>query len=134
LSSRTPGRIAPANAGVARDRLGTLCFYLHFAVMIFIVVGWLLPSRIGLFVYLAFLPAVTVQWWFNKNSCLLNNLESFLRSGSWRSTANPEEGAWLGTLAHNTLGVDPTPVQIEVFTYSVMALFWLLGFWHLLWW
>jgi hypothetical protein len=99
--------------------------------MIFIVLGWLIPSRAALFFYLSLLPVIVVQWWFNKNSCLLNNVESFLRSGRWRSTANPEEGAWLGTLARSLLGIQPTPLQVEIFTYAVMALFWLLGFGHL---
>jgi len=131
MSSRSPGGAAPANAGTRRDLLGSVCFYLHFAIMIFIVAGWLVPNRFGLVAYLTFLPAVMVQWWFNRNSCLLNNVESFMRSGSWRSSNNPEEGAWLGTLARNTLGIQPTPLQIDVFTYAIMALFWLLGFWHL---
>ena len=122
---------AEPHSGTRRDLLGSLCFYLHFAIMILIVVGWLVPNRIELVAYLIFLPAVTVQWWFNKNSCLLNNVESFLRSGSWRSSSNPEEGAWLATLARNTLGIEPTPLQTDVFTYAIMALFWSLGFWHL---
>jgi hypothetical protein len=122
---------AEPHSGARRDFLGSLCFTLHFAIMIFIVAGWLMPSRTGLIAYLMFLPGVMVQWRFNKNSCVLNNVESFLRSGSWRSPANAEEGAWLGTLARSTLGIEPTPLQIDIFTYAVMALFWSLGAWHL---
>jgi hypothetical protein len=114
-----------------RDLIGTVCFYLHFVVMIYIVVGWAVPDRSALVFYAIFLPAIAIQWRFNRNSCLLNNLESFLRTGAWRSTANPEEGAWLGTLARNMLGIEPTPLQVEIFTYAMMTLLWSLGLWHL---
>ena len=37
-----------------RDLLGNFCFYLHFAVLIFIVAGWADPDPPGLWFYLAF--------------------------------------------------------------------------------
>jgi hypothetical protein len=121
---------ANARAVPARDALGNFCFYLHFFVMIYIVTGFLLPVRALLGFYLAFLPLVIVQWWFNKNSCVLNNLESLIRTGSWRDASNKEEGAWLLTLARDTLGIDAKPWQMDVFTYGVVATLWLLGAWH----
>jgi len=132
LTSRDENIEAEAKAAQARDALGQAFFYLHFAVMIYIVAGWLVPSTVALWFYAAFLPLVTVQWWFNRNSCVLNNLESFLRTGRWRHAGNAEEGAWLRTLAHNALGLDVTPLQMDVFTYAVMAVLWALGIWHLL--
>jgi hypothetical protein len=117
-----------------RDLLGNFCFYLHFAVMIYIVTGWAVPASAALVVYLAFVPAVALHWQINKNSCVLNNLESFLRRGIWRDPSNREEGAWLLTLARDTLGIPVTPGQMDVFTYSVLAVLWGLGLWHLLGW
>ena len=127
LESGVPGTKA---ASEGRDALGNFCFYLHFAVMIYIVTGFLIPLRAILAFYLVFLPLVTVQWWFNKNSCVLNNLESFIRTGSWRHAGNPEEGAWLLNLARDALGLDAKPWQVDVFTYCVMVTLWLLGAWH----
>ena len=87
--SLTEDKEAPAiatalasHAAEKRDALGHLCFYLHFAVMIYIVTGWLVPLDAALIFYLCFLPAVAVQWQFNKNSCVLNNIESLMRSGN----------------------------------------------------
>jgi hypothetical protein len=125
------GNATAAAAAPGRDALGNFCFYLHFAVMIFIVTGFLVPARPVLGFYLGFLPLVTVQWWFNKNSCVLNNLESFIRTGSWRHETNPEEGAWLRNLARDALGLEVKPWQVEVFTYCVMGTLWFLGAWHL---
>ncbi|HEX3432070.1 MAG TPA: hypothetical protein VHT03_14410 [Rhizomicrobium sp.] len=122
----------PAAGTHRRDALAQGCFLLHFAVMVFIVFGWALPNAVLLLVYLAFLPAVVVQWQFNKNSCLLNNAESLLRTGSWRDPANTEEGAWLLGLVRSALGLELKPRQLDAFVYTVLVLFWGLGLGHLL--
>lgn len=117
-----------------RDLLGNFCFYLHFAVMIYIVTGWIAPWRPLEIFYLVFLPCVVASWQFNKNSCVLNNLESIIRTGSWRDPGNAEEGAWLLTLARNALGIQLTHAQMDAFMYTVIGLLWLLGLGHLLHW
>jgi hypothetical protein len=117
-----------------RDFLGNVCFYLHFAVMIFVVLGWLVPWRPVLLFYLVLLPAMVAQWRFNKNSCVLNNTESFLRTGRWRDIRNVEEGAWLKTLAESVFGWKLVHWQVDAFTYVIMAALWLLGLGHFLRW
>lgn len=114
-----------------RDLLGHFCFYLHFAVMIFIVTGWLIPARPLLYFYLGFLPLVALHWQVNRNSCILNNIESWLRFGTWRSEQNAEEGAWLMTLIRNVTGIQLRTWQVDLLTYGVMALLWFAGFSHL---
>ena len=123
-----------AAAAASRDLLGNVCFYFHFAVMLYIVLGWLLPPRAALVFYLVFLPGVALQWQFNKNACVLNNIESWLRSGSWRDPGNREEGQWLLTLVGDVTGLRFTPAQMDAFTYGVLAVLWGLGLWHLLGW
>jgi hypothetical protein len=116
-----------------RDLLGQFCFYLHFVVMIFIVTGWVLPWRAALAFYLVFIPGVFVQWRFNSDTCILNNTENWLRTGKWRDRENnPEEGAWLLTLANSLTGIAFTPRLIDFLTYSVLALVWLLALAHIL--
>jgi hypothetical protein len=127
------GKALPAQK---RDLLGHVCFTLHFAVMIYIVTGWLVPWRPGLVFYLLFVPAIYMQWLVNKDACVLNNIEGWLRTGRWRNTdVNPEEGAWLFTLVTNVTGLAITTFQINVLTYSVLAIVWLMAlarlFWHL---
>jgi hypothetical protein len=124
----------PSHAAEKRDLLGNFCFYLHFAVMIYIVSGWLAPFHAALVCYLAFLPLVSVQWQFNKNSCVLNNIESLIRSGQWRDPNNKEEGAWLQTLALSVTGILFKPWQMDAFTYFIIAVLWAAGLSHLLWW
>jgi len=117
-----------------RDLLGNFCFYLHFAVLIFIVGGWAVPYPPVLWVYLAFIPAVAIQWQFNKNSCVLNNAESWLRYGTWRAEQNAEEGAWLMTLIRNVTGIALKPWQVDLITYGFMAALWTAALSHLYWW
>ena len=115
-----------------RDLLGNFCFYLHFAVMIYIVAGWAVPFAPALVFYLGFIPLVALHWQINKNSCVLNNIESWLRYGTWRAEQNAEEGAWLKTLIHNVTGIALRPWQVDCITYGIMALFWGGGLWHLI--
>jgi hypothetical protein len=117
-----------------RDLLGNFCFYLHFVVLVFIVGGWAVPYAPALWLYLVFIPAVAVQWQFNRNSCVLNNAESWLRYGTWRSEQNAEEGAWLMTLIRNVTGIALTYRQVDLLTYGVMAALWLAGLSHLTGW
>jgi hypothetical protein len=123
---------APADAAPERDLLGQAFFWFHFLVLIYIVAGWSLPWRGSLIFYELFLPSIAVQWWFNQNSCILNNIESKIRTGSWRSTANPEEGAWLLNLIRSWLGIPVTPFQVELLTYGVLTLLWAVGLWRLI--
>lgn len=115
-----------------RDALGQLCFALHFGAMIFIALGWTVPQAGVLLFYLLFLPAVVVQWRFNKNSCVLNNIESLVRTGRWRDPGNAEEGAWLLGLVRSALRLELKPAQLDALVYIALALFWGLGLAHLL--
>ncbi|HEY2069501.1 MAG TPA: hypothetical protein VGG48_08115 [Rhizomicrobium sp.] len=121
----------PETAVAKRDALGQLCFYHHIAMMVYILSGWSVPWRPALFFYLVFVPAVIGQWMLNKNTCVLNNIESVLRTGKWRNPRNREEGAWLHTLVVEATGVPITKTQLDWIMYSVMACLWGLGLLHL---
>jgi hypothetical protein len=120
-----------ASSKTRRDALGHSCFTLHLFIMLYIVFGWLAPWTGALWFYVAFLPLVAGQWLVNKNSCVLNNLESLIRTGVWRDPGNEEEGAWLLTLARSTLNIKATPAQMDAFIYCVLAALWGLGLAHL---
>ena len=65
---------------------------------------------------------------------MLNNVESWLRYGTWRSEQNAEEGAWLMTLIRNVTGIALKPWQVDLLTYGVMAGLWFAALSHLYWW
>jgi hypothetical protein len=111
-----------------RDALGQLCFVLHFLPLIYILTGWLAPWRSGLIVYLAFLPAVFLQWKLNKSTCVLNNIESLIRTGRWRNRSNREEGAWLRTLVNDKTGWNLSRTVMDTIINGVMAMLWFIAF------
>ncbi|MDE2184321.1 MAG: hypothetical protein KGJ78_14975 [Alphaproteobacteria bacterium] len=121
----------PGGRPVGRDVLGQGCFALHIAIMLYIVGGWAVPARGALIFYLLFVPAVALHWLFNRNACILNNLESVMRTGRWRDPTNREEGAWLLTLVKDATGIVLTPGQMDAVSYVVMALLWGAALWHL---
>jgi len=117
-----------------RDALGQFCFAVHFLPLIFVITGWLSPWHGLLIFYLIFLPGMFLQWRLNSNSCILNNIESLIRTGRWRNPSNREEGAWLRTLVNDKAGWDVTWRQMDTFINTVLAMFWSLGFGRLMAW
>ena len=117
--------------GTRRDTLGWACFLVHVAILVYVVLGWSLPIRIWLLLYMIFLPAMVLHWKLNRDACILNNLENWLRIRRWRAPeANREEGAWLRTLLADATGVALSRSQMDVVIYGAMALFWLLALAH----
>lgn len=111
-----------------RDRLGRAFFVLHAVLVGYILFGWILAP--GLAFYLVFLPLVALHWPLNHGTCVLNNLESLVRTGLWRDPKNREEGAWVHCVIGDVTGRDLTPWQLNLLTYGLLLLAWALGWWH----
>jgi len=122
---------APPQQPARRDALGQFCFVVHFLPLIYVVTGWLAPWRAALIVYLVFVPGMFLQWRLNRDSCVLNNIESLIRTGRWRNPANREEGAWLRTLVNEKTGWELSRRQMDRFINAMLLLFWSLGLAHL---
>ena len=117
-----------------RDALGWFCYLFHFLPVIYVVTGWLATARWALVVYLVFLPAMFLQWRLNEDSCVLNNVESLIRTGRWRNPSNREEGAWLRTLVNENTGWNLSRRQVDTFINAVLAVMWAVGLSRLLGW
>lgn len=110
-----------------RDAIGTAFLALHVAILVYILTGWALP---GVGFYVIAVPLMVLHWPLNRNSCVLNNLESLIRSGRWRDPANQEEGAWLRMLIKSSLRLDLTDRQVNLLSHAVLLLVWGLGILH----
>ncbi|HXR94365.1 MAG TPA: hypothetical protein VN718_00705, partial [Rhizomicrobium sp.] len=77
--------------------------------------------------------AMFLHWKLNRDACMLNNLENWLRHRRWRAPeTNREEGAWLRTLLSDATGIAWTKGQMDAVIYGTMSLFWLLALAHFL--
>ena len=115
-----------------RDALAWTCFLVHIAVLAYVVLGWSVPVRAWLLLYLIFLPAMLLHWKFNSGACILNNLENWLRLRRWRAPeSNREEGAWLRTLLADATGIALSAAGMNALIYGAIALFWVLAAIHI---
>ncbi|BCW87978.1 hypothetical protein sos41_11150 [Alphaproteobacteria bacterium SO-S41] len=106
----------------------------HYGVLFFGLVGWLIPNQTVLVIYLAALIALVLQWRINADTCILDNIESWLRHGRFRAPeTNPNEGAFLANFIHRVTGIRLTRAGADILIYSLMALFFVLGAAHLAW-
>jgi hypothetical protein len=113
-----------------KDRLGLSCFAFHMAVGTFVLVGWLISSTEALLFYLLLLPAMATQWAMNRGSCIINNIETWLRTGRWRDQEYGEDGRFLTMLCDWLFAVRPAPASLDRLSYSVILVLWILGLGH----
>ncbi len=113
------------------DRLGISLFVFHLGIGTFVLGGWVLPFGEALGFYLILLPAMAGQWLINRGSCILNNVETWLRRGRWRDPSNPEEGRFLHMLYYRLFRVAPSTERIDTLCYGIVLVLWLLGLGHL---
>jgi hypothetical protein len=118
--------------GPRTDTLGLSLFIFHLGVGLYILTGWAFADATALTIYLVIIPAVVAQWVINRGSCVINNFESWLRTGCWRSRCNPEEGRFLQMLFYWLLGVRANNTRTNTLSYAVMGCLWLLGMTHFL--
>ena len=120
-------------AGPRTDHFGLPCFIFHLAVGGFVMAGWLISSFDTLMFYLVLLPAMATQWAVNRGSCIINNLESWLRTGNWHDPQNREEGGFLLMICEWLFAMRPSPVVLDRLSYGVVFFLWLLGLGHISW-
>ena len=122
-----------AHAGPRSDRLGLSLFILHLLGSAYVLVGWTASAPSGLLFFLLLLPLIATQWRVNRGSCVINNLESWLRSGRWHDPANREEGAFLLMLSEWLFRIRPRPKDLDALSYGAVFVLWLLACSHYSW-
>ncbi len=91
--------------------------------------GWVMPSL----VYLVLLLLIGLQWRFNQGCCVINNFESWLRTGHWRDPDSKEEGTFLLMLCEWLGRVRPEPKVLDRTSYGTLTVLWLFGFGRFMW-
>jgi hypothetical protein len=116
---------------VAFDGLRAGLFTVHLAIIAYVGLGWMIPSRGALFFYALFLPAIIIQWLLNGGASIVNNIENLARTGQWNDARNVFEGAFFKTLLH-AIGGRASQAQIVTVLCFLMLIFWIAAVCHMI--
>ena len=106
------------------DSLRAALFVLHLAILSYVALGWLIPSRVALLLYTLLLPLIVIQWLLNGGASIVNNIENLVRVGRWNDPRNPFEGSFFKTLLQ-AIGVPASQAQITTVLCFLMLIFWI---------
>ncbi|HXJ01500.1 MAG TPA: hypothetical protein VNH44_09760 [Micropepsaceae bacterium] len=115
---------------LAFDGLRVLLFTVHLAVIGYVGLGWLIPSRGALFFYALLLPTIVMQWLLNGGASIVNNVENLARTGHWNDASNNFEGTFFKTVLRAG-GVHASQAQITTALCGLMLIFWIAAVCHM---
>ena len=108
---------------IAFDGLRIGLLILHLGILGYVALGWLIPSRVALYLYTLLLPLIIIQWLLNGGASIVNNIENLVRVGRWNDSRNPFEGSFFKTLLQ-AIGVPASQAQITTVLCFLMLIFW----------
>ncbi len=97
---------------------------LHFLILIYVLVGWALPQKL-LFAYLLFIPVMILQWLVNDGTCILTNIENYVRQKP--AAKKVQQGQFLRGVVKKLIGVSPTDKALFWSIYALLGLFWIVA-------
>ncbi len=100
--------------------LAEIIKFIHLAMVAFILFGWLSPGRSLLLIHVILIPTVVLQWRYNDGTCLLTNLELFLRGDSASKTKSDQQGQFTKRLLAKCFDPLPTDEKIKRGLYMVV--------------
>ena len=113
------------------DALGIGFTAIHLAIVAYVIIGWTIPSRTFLFVYLLVLPMFVLQWLLNFGSSVMNNFENVARIGCWNDSRNELEGAFFKCLLRE-MGLSFPDWSINIVVCALMWVFWIEAMWRMI--
>jgi len=113
-----------AGRAIPFDGLRLALLILHLAILAYVTLGWLIPSRGALFAYSLLLPLIAMQWLLNGGASIVNNVENLIRVRQWNDDHNQFEGAFFKTVLQ-AIGVPASQAQITTVLCFLMLIFWI---------
>lgn len=101
-----------------------LIHFLHWAIIAFVVLGWLIPFESILWIHIFVIPALVIHWQTNKGRCVLTQIEDRLKRPE-DLTAAEEEESFIRKAFRNYLGIKLTDQSLKVLIYTAMGLAWI---------
>ena len=91
---------------------------LHLFVMLFMVLGWMLPGADFLKIHVATVPLVILQWRFNGGTCLLTNIENIIADK--RREKSEQQGEFIKAVLSQCMKDLPSDSQLKIGIYTVL--------------
>ena len=98
---------------------------LHFSILFFVVFGWMIPGQFWKIIHLIFVPAMVVQWQFNRGTCLLTNIENVLRGET--AEKQRQQGQFIKSLLGKCFDPLPSDRTLKIAVYGIVIAAWLLS-------
>ena len=95
---------------------------LHISVLIFTLIGWLLPHE-WLWMYLLWIPLIVIQWQLNQGTCILTNLENYL-VGETDKPKSQQQGQFVKSLFLKLCGFVPADRVLKYLIYFTIFCCW----------
>jgi len=108
--------------GALREILIQIIKRVHLAVLLFVLLGWTLPWKAALLAHIITIPLVVLQWRFNNGTCLLTNLENFVRGGA--PPKSTQQGQFIKSLLKFFCDPLPPDHKIKIGLYAVIWSAW----------
>lgn len=115
----------------SRSALADAVGWIHTALIPYTLFGWVVPNPGWLKVHAVFVPLMVIHWRLNRNVCILTNLESFLRYGTWWRADEADQGGWIEGRIRAVTGRTPPPWLTDAITYGSLTLSTLASLIHL---
>ncbi|MDB2447303.1 DUF2784 family protein [bacterium] len=99
---------------------------LHFAVLLFLLFGWVSTNNNVLMTHIFTVLLIMLQWKLNDGTCLLTNLEHYLKrkfgiADTEEKVSKEEEERFTEKLL-SKIGLKLTDMQLKVLIYSLLYL------------
>jgi len=104
--------------------LATCVRLIHHGIILFVVLGWAIPSREVRLIHMIFLPLMFLHWRLNRNTCILTNLEHWLR-GSTRP--KEQQTGFIRGAAEKILRRELSESRVNTVIYAILVVVWLLS-------
>jgi len=102
-----------------------LLVFLHVLILLFIIFGFLLPSKY-LIIYVLFWPLIYLHWQLNNNNCYLTELQYKLENKPLQVTTENNYPFVKGVL--NNIGIKMNDNNIHKLVIYGITFLWLIGF------
>lgn len=100
-----------------------LIHFLHWAVIIFVVFGWLIPLESTRWMHIFTIPTLVIHWQTNKGRCVLTQIEDRLKRPEDLSAAEEEE-SFIKKAFRKYLGIKLNERSLKFLIYTAMGLAW----------